>query len=91
VPVEVEVDDVAGAVEAVQAGAELIMLDNFGLDEIREAVAAVGGRARLEVSGGLTLDVARAYGATGVDYLSVGALTHSVDALDLALDVKSVD
>lgn len=91
VPVEVEVDDVAGAVEAVEAGAELIMLDNFGLDEVREAVAAVGGRARLEVSGGLTLDVARAYGETGVDYLSVGALTHSVVALDLALDVKSVD
>lgn len=91
VPVEVEVDDLAGAIEAVDAGAELIMLDNFGLAEIRAAVAAIGGRARLEVSGGLTLDVARAVGETGVDYLAVGALTHSVAALDLGLDVKSVD
>ncbi|NDL58113.1 carboxylating nicotinate-nucleotide diphosphorylase [Phytoactinopolyspora mesophila] len=90
IPVEVEVDDVAGAVEAVEAGAELVLLDNFSVDEVREAVAVVGGRARLEVSGGLTLDGARAYAETGVDYLSVGALTHSVVALDLGLDVEQV-
>jgi nicotinate-nucleotide pyrophosphorylase (carboxylating) len=88
--VEVEVDDVQGALEAVEAGAELILLDNFSVDEVREAVSAVGGRARLEVSGGLTLDAARAYADTGVDFLSVGALTHSAVALDLGLDVEQV-
>ncbi len=91
VPVEVEVDDVAGAVEAVEAGAELILLDNFSVDEVLEAVDAVDGRARLEVSGGLVWEDARDYAETGVDYLSVGSLTHSVVAVDLGLDVQSVD
>jgi nicotinate-nucleotide pyrophosphorylase (carboxylating) len=90
VPIEVEVDDVQGAVEAVRAGAELVLLDNFTVEQVREAVTAVAGHARLEVSGGLTVDNAAAYGATGVEYLSVGALTHSVTALDLGLDVESV-
>ncbi|WP_051426461.1 carboxylating nicotinate-nucleotide diphosphorylase [Jiangella gansuensis] len=89
--VEVEVDDVAGAVEAVEAGAELVLLDNFTVDQALEAVKAVDGRARLEVSGGLTLDQAAAYAATGVDYLSTGELTHSVRALDLGLDVVAVE
>lgn len=88
--VEVEVDDVAGAIEAVDAGAEVVMLDNFTVDEVRAAVEQVGDRATLEVSGGLTLDDARTYGETGVDYLSVGALTHSVRALDLGMDIESV-
>jgi nicotinate-nucleotide pyrophosphorylase (carboxylating) len=91
VPVEVEVDDVAGAVEAVEAGAELILLDNFTVDEVHQAVDAVDGRARLEVSGGLVWEDARAYAETGVDYLSVGSLTHSVVAVDLGLDVQGVD
>ncbi|PSL02450.1 nicotinate-nucleotide pyrophosphorylase [carboxylating] [Haloactinopolyspora alba] len=91
VDVEVEVDDVAGAVEAVEAGAELVLLDNFTVDEVTDAVQAVDGRARLEVSGGLTLDAAGAYAATGVDYLSTGALTHSVQALDLGLEIVGVD
>ncbi|WP_166346821.1 carboxylating nicotinate-nucleotide diphosphorylase [Phytoactinopolyspora limicola] len=91
VAVEVEVDDVAGAVEAVEAGAELVLLDNFSVEQVHEAVAAVNGRARLEVSGGLTLQAARAYAETGVDYLSVGALTHSVTAMDLGLDVDQVE
>ncbi|NED98855.1 carboxylating nicotinate-nucleotide diphosphorylase [Phytoactinopolyspora halotolerans] len=90
-PVEVEVDDVRGAVEAVEAGAELVLLDNFPVEEVRQAVMAVQGRARLEVSGGLTLDDARAYAETGVDYLSVGALTHSVTALDLGLDILGTE
>lgn len=90
VPVEIEVDDIASAVEAVEAGADLIMLDNFTVEQAREAVAKVAGRARIEVSGGLTLDSARAYGETGVDFLSVGALTHSVRAMDIGLDVQSV-
>lgn len=90
VPVEVEVDDVPGAVEAVEAGAELVLLDNFTVDEVLEAVRQVDGRARLEVSGGLTLEQAGAYGATGVDYLSTGALTHSVQALDVGLEIVSI-
>lgn len=90
VPVEIEVDDVAGAVEAAEAGAELILLDNFSVDEVREAVAAVAGRARLEVSGGLTLESARAYAETGVDYLAVGAITHSAPILDVAFDLREV-
>lgn len=86
--VEVEVDDVAGAAEAVEAGADLVLLDNFPVEQVREAVSVVGGRARLEVSGGLTLNSAHLYGETGVDYVSVGALTHSVVALDLGLDLE---
>jgi len=91
VPVEVEVDDVAGAVEAAEAGASLVLLDNMSPAQVREGVAAVGGRARLEVSGGLTLDTARAYGETGVDYLAVGALTHSATVLDIGLDLREVN
>jgi nicotinate-nucleotide pyrophosphorylase (carboxylating) len=89
ISVEIEVDTVAEAIEAVEAGADLVLLDNFSVDQVREAVAAVNGRARLEVSGSLTLDSARAYGETGVDYLAVGALTHSVKALDMGLDVET--
>ncbi|HEU4491130.1 MAG TPA: carboxylating nicotinate-nucleotide diphosphorylase [Jiangellales bacterium] len=91
VPVEVEVDDVAGAVEAAGAGASLVLLDNMSPAQVREGVAAVGGRARVEVSGGLTLDNARAYGETGVDYLAVGALTHSATVLDIGLDLRGVN
>lgn len=90
IPVEIEVDDVAGAVEAVEAGAGLILLDNFSVDQVRQAVAAVGARARLEVSGGLTLESARAYAESGVDYLSVGAITHSAPILDIAFDLREV-
>lgn len=90
VPVEVEVDDVAGAVEAAEAGADLVLLDNFSVAEVTQAVQAVADRARLEVSGGLTLDSAREYGETGVDYLAVGAITHSAPALDIAFDLRDV-
>lgn len=90
VPVEIEVDDVAGAVEAAEAGADLILLDNFSVDEVWQAVTAVAGRARLEVSGGLTLESARAYAETGVDYLAVGAITHSASILDIAFDLREV-
>jgi nicotinate-nucleotide pyrophosphorylase (carboxylating) len=90
VPVEIEVDDVAGAVAAAEAGADLILLDNFSVDEVRAAVVAVAGRARLEVSGGLQLESARAYAETGVDYLAVGAITHSAPILDIAFDLREV-
>ncbi|SEP08958.1 carboxylating nicotinate-nucleotide diphosphorylase [Trujillonella endophytica] len=88
VPVQVEADTPAQALEAVEAGAEFLLLDNMTPAQLREVVAAVGDRAELEATGGLTLAVAREVAATGVDYLSVGALTHSSPILDLALDLR---
>ena len=88
VPVEVEADSVEDAVAAVDAGAELVLLDNMAPDEMTRAVQLVGGRARLEASGGLTLATAREVADTGVDYISVGALTHSAPILDIALDFR---
>jgi nicotinate-nucleotide pyrophosphorylase (carboxylating) len=88
-PVQVEVDTLAEALEAVEAGAHFLLLDNMSPAELTAVVAAVGDRAELEATGGLTLDVAAAYAATGVDYLSVGALTHSSPILDIALDLRT--
>jgi nicotinate-nucleotide pyrophosphorylase (carboxylating) len=88
VPVEVEADSVEDAVAAVDAGAELVLLDNMAPAEMTRAVQLVGGRARLEASGGLTLATAREVADTGVDYISVGALTHSAPILDIALDFR---
>jgi nicotinate-nucleotide pyrophosphorylase (carboxylating) len=87
-PVEVEVDDVAGAVEAVEAGADLVLLDNMAPAQLQEAVRLVAGRARLEASGGLTLETAGEVARTRVDFLAVGALTHSAPILDIALDLR---
>lgn len=88
-PVEVECDTLAQVAEAVAAGAKLILLDNFAVPDMTRAVAMVAGRARLEASGGLTLARAREVAQTGVDYLAVGALTHSAPALDIGLDLIS--
>ncbi|WP_431892329.1 carboxylating nicotinate-nucleotide diphosphorylase [Micromonospora haikouensis] len=88
VAVQVEVDTLAEALEAVEAGADFLLLDNMTPATLRDVVAAVGDRAELEATGGLTLDVVAEYGATGVDYLSVGALTHSSPILDVALDLR---
>jgi nicotinate-nucleotide pyrophosphorylase (carboxylating) len=88
VPVEVEVDSLDQLDDVLKAGAELVLLDNFTLDQMREAVARNAGRARLEASGGLTLAEAAAVAATGVDFLSVGAITHSAPVLDVALDLR---
>lgn len=88
-PIEIEVDTLHQLREVLDAGADLILLDNFTPAETDEAVAIVAGRAVLESSGRLTLDVARAYAETGVDYLSVGALTHSSRILDIGLDLRS--
>jgi nicotinate-nucleotide pyrophosphorylase (carboxylating) len=87
--VEVEVDTVEDAIIAVESGAELILLDNMPVAVLREAVEKVAGRARLEASGGLTLDVAREVAETGVDFLAVGALTHSAPVLDIAMDLQA--
>jgi nicotinate-nucleotide pyrophosphorylase (carboxylating) len=86
-PLEVECDTLDQVREALEAGAELILLDNFTVPELAAAVALTAGRALLEASGGLTLATARAVAETGVDYLAVGALTHSAPALDIGLDL----
>ncbi len=88
IAVEVEVDTVDDALIALESGADLILLDNMEIDQLREAVEKIAGRARLEASGGLTLDVARKVAETGVDFLAVGALTHSAPVLDIALDLQ---
>ncbi|WP_067181185.1 L-aspartate oxidase [Microtetraspora niveoalba] len=90
-PIEVEVDRIDQIEPVLAEGAEEILLDNFTVAELAEAVRLVDGRARLESSGGLTLDTASAVAATGVDYLAVGGLTHSAPALDIALDLREAD
>ncbi|WP_329456400.1 carboxylating nicotinate-nucleotide diphosphorylase [Streptomyces sp. NBC_01497] len=89
--IEVEVDTLHQLREVLDAGADLILLDNLTPDETSEAVGIVNGRAFLESSGRLTLDNARAYAETGVDFLSVGALTHSPRILDIGLDLREAD
>ncbi|MEV7864537.1 carboxylating nicotinate-nucleotide diphosphorylase [Streptomyces sp. NPDC088124] len=89
-PVEVEVDTLHQVREVLDAGADLILLDNFTPAETSEAVGIVAGRAVLESSGRLTLANARAYADTGVDFLAVGALTHSSPILDIGLDLREV-
>jgi nicotinate-nucleotide pyrophosphorylase (carboxylating) len=88
-PVEVECDSVADVAEAVEAGADLVLLDNMTDEQMRASVAITKpAGVRTEASGGLTLDRAAAVAATGVDYISVGALTHSAPILDIALDLR---
>ncbi|MFR9676105.1 carboxylating nicotinate-nucleotide diphosphorylase [Streptomyces sp. TR06-5] len=90
VPVEVEVDRLDQIEPVLAEGADLILLDNFTPERTAEAVALVAGRAQLESSGRLTLAGAARYAATGVDYLAVGALTHSSPVLDIGLDLRDV-
>jgi nicotinate-nucleotide pyrophosphorylase (carboxylating) len=85
VPLEVECRDLGEVDEALEAGAPRLLLDNMTPDRLREVVARVGGRAELEASGGLTLETIRAHAASGVHFVSVGAITHSAPALDLSL------
>jgi nicotinate-nucleotide pyrophosphorylase (carboxylating) len=88
-PVQVEVTTLDQLRDLLAAGAPEILLDNMSLDQMAEAVRVTGGRARLEASGGLTLDRARDVAATGVDFIAVGALTHSAPVLDIAMDLRS--
>lgn len=90
VAVEVEVDNLDQLREVLDAGADLVLLDNFTIDQLREAVAINAGRAQLEASGGLTLADAHAVGSTGVDFLAVGALTHSARVMDIGADLRSI-
>jgi nicotinate-nucleotide pyrophosphorylase (carboxylating) len=87
-PVQVEVTTLAEACEAADAGADFLLCDNMSPELLRRVVDAVGDRVELEATGGLTLDVAPEFAATGVHYLSVGALTHSSPILDIALDLR---
>jgi nicotinate-nucleotide pyrophosphorylase (carboxylating) len=84
--VEVEADTLAQVEQAIAAGADIILLDNMTPDALRAAVQLVAGRARTEASGGVNLATVRAIAETGVDFISVGALTHSAPAVDIALD-----
>jgi nicotinate-nucleotide pyrophosphorylase (carboxylating) len=86
--IEVECEDLAMVEEALAAGADVIMLDNMTNDAMREAVGLVAGRALLEASGGVTLETVAGIAETGVDYVSVGGITHSAPALDVSLDVE---
>lgn len=90
-PLEVECDTLDQVAEALTAGADLILLDNFAIADMAAAVRLAAGQALLEASGGLTLGTARAVAETGVDYLAVGALTHSAPALDIGLDLAAAD
>ncbi|MDW8338730.1 MAG: carboxylating nicotinate-nucleotide diphosphorylase [Thermoleophilia bacterium] len=87
-PIEVECETLSQVREALEAGADAILLDNMTLEDMRAAVALVDGRARLEASGGVTLERVRAVAETGVDEISIGALTHSAPALDVSLEVR---
>jgi nicotinate-nucleotide pyrophosphorylase (carboxylating) len=88
VPIEVEVETLAEADEAVAAGAPRILLDNFTTYDIREAVARVGGRAQVEISGGVNLQRIPELATTGAEFVSVGALTHSAPAADISFEME---
>jgi len=88
--IEVEVTSSDQLLEALQGGADIILLDNMTPAQIRDAVATVAGRALVEASGGVTMEVVREIAEAGVDFISIGALTHSAPALDVSLEVGSV-
>ena len=87
-PIEIEVDSLEQLTQAIAAGAQLVLLDNMNPELCKQAVALVAGKCKLEASGGITLENAKAFADTGVDYLAIGALTHSAPALDIALDFR---
>jgi nicotinate-nucleotide pyrophosphorylase (carboxylating) len=86
--VEVEVNTIQEALDAAEAGADIIMLDNMSPDEMRRIVSLVSGRVKIEASGGVTLTNVRAVAETGINLISVGALTHSSEALDISLELE---
>jgi nicotinate-nucleotide pyrophosphorylase (carboxylating) len=86
--IEIEVDTLEQLQEVLAGNPDLIMLDNMSVAQCREAVSIVAGRTKLEASGGLSLENAAAYAQTGVDYIAVGALTHSAKSLDIGLDLR---
>ena len=88
-PIEIEVDTLDQLAEVLPLNPDLVLLDNMTPAQCREAVSLVAGQTKLEASGGITLDKARSYAETGVDYLAIGALTHSAKNFDIGLDVRS--
>jgi len=86
--VEVEAKTVQEALDAAEAGADIVMLDNMSVDEMRRAVSLISGQVRIEASGGITLTNVQAVAETGIDFISVGALTHSPKALDISLELE---
>jgi nicotinate-nucleotide pyrophosphorylase (carboxylating) len=89
VKIEIETTNPAEALEAAEAGADVVMLDNMGLEEMRQAAALINHRAIVEASGGVNLDTIRVIAETGVDWISVGALTHSAGALDISMKLAT--
>jgi nicotinate-nucleotide pyrophosphorylase (carboxylating) len=86
--IEVEAQDMSQLDEALAAGAEIVLVDNMSIDDIREAVARARGRAKVEISGGVTLERIPELAATGADYVSAGALTHSAPAVDISFEIE---
>jgi nicotinate-nucleotide pyrophosphorylase (carboxylating) len=89
IKIEIETRDLHEALAAAEAGADIIMLDNMGLEEMKKAVDLVNHRAIVEASGGVNIDTIRQIAATGVDWISVGALTHSASALDISMKLET--
>lgn len=87
--IEIEVDSLAQLAQLLPQNPDLVLLDNMSVEQCRQAVELVNGRCKLEASGGISLQNAKAYAQTGVDYLSIGALTHSAPVLDIGLDLKA--
>ncbi len=87
--IEVETKNITEVEEALGCIVDMIMLDNFQISEMKEAVEAINGRCKIEASGNVNLDTVQSIAETGVDYISVGALTHSVKALDISLNIKT--
>jgi nicotinate-nucleotide pyrophosphorylase (carboxylating) len=87
-PIEVECDTLSQVEKAVNAGVDIILLDNMSPDQIRKAVEINKGRCKLEASGGINLKSLKSYAETGVDYISIGALTHSARSIDIGLDIE---
>ena len=86
--IEIEVDTLDQLLEVIEAGADVVLFDNMSVADMREGVAMIAGRMLTEASGGISLDTAKAIAETGVDLMSVGALTHSAPILDLGLDIE---
>jgi nicotinate-nucleotide pyrophosphorylase (carboxylating) len=86
--VEVEVERLEQVEDAIANGADMVLLDNFTVEQVRQAVAAIAGRVPVEVSGGVRLDNLRAYAEAGPDFIAVGALTHSAPSVDISLELE---
>lgn len=87
VPIEIEIETIDQVEEVVKAGADILLMDNLSLTDLKKAVKKVAGRAKLEASGGITLENVVDYAKSGVDFISIGALTHSAPAVDLSLEI----